>query len=176
MEKVGKIYRAGLVKNIKDGIEKSTGVFLLTYSSVSSSQMDTLRKDLSKLGAKVSATKNRVAKVALKEVNQEKLAESIGGQTVFVWTNADSVAVSKKLIEFSKGCEGLVIKAGLYEGSLLSKDDIKRLSDLPSREVLISQLLALMLSPVSRLAGILNAKSEELLSILKQYSEKKGGN
>jgi large subunit ribosomal protein L10 len=61
------------------------------------------------------------------------------------------------------------------QGAFLAKEDVSRLSDLPSREVLLAKLLSLMQSPATKLAYILNAKSRDLLSILKQYSEKKGG-
>lgn len=175
MEKVGKIVRDNLKAGIKKGLENNTGVFLLSYSAVSSAQMNTLRKDLKKLGADVLVSKNRIAKIALQELKREKLAEQVNGQTAFVWGNADSTEISKTLLKFIKQCEGVVIRGGVVEGNLLQKEDIKRLADLPSRDVLRSQLLQVMLSPLTRLAGALNAKSIDLLSILKQLSEKKGG-
>lgn len=176
MERVGKFVRTNLVGNIKDGVEKSTTTFLLTYSQVSSSQMDTLRKKLKKVGARVFVSKNRLARIALKELKQDVLGEKIKGQTAFIWSNADCVPVSKTLVDFIKGREHVLIQGGFLDGAVLSGDDVKRLSELPSREVLLATLLSVMLSPATRFAGVLNAKSRDLLSILKQLSEKKGGN
>ena len=68
------------------------------------------------------------------------------------------------------------IAGGLLEGKELNKNDVKKLSDLPSREVLLSMLLSTIQSPLTRLAGALNAKTRDLISVLKQLSEKKGGN
>ena len=176
MEKVGKLFRKSLKENIKTGIEKNKGVFLVSYTAVSAAQMNTFRKDLKRLGAKVLVSKNRIAKLALTELKQNQLADGLKGQTAFVWGDGDSAEISKALFKFIKTCEGMVVQGGVLEGSPLRKEDVKRLSDLPSRDVLRSQVLQVILSPLTRLAGALNAKSRDLLSILKQLSEKKGGN
>lgn len=175
MEKVGKIIRETLVKNIKDKVQNSTTTFVLSYSAVSSSRMGILRKALKKIGAQVHVSKNRIAQIALKELKQEQIAQEIEGQTAFVWTDSDPVSVSKALVNFTKECGTAKIRGGLLEGSYLAQDDVKRLSDLPSREVLLSRVLGVMIAPAQRLMGAMNAKSRDLLSILKQYSEKKGG-
>ena len=176
MEKVGKVLRASLRKGIKDGIEANQAVFLLNYSAISSAEMGTLRKNLSKVGAKVHVPQNRIAKLVLKELKNDDLADKIKGQTAFVWTNSDAASVSKTLIKFSDQNKNVVISGGLLDGVVLAGSDVKRLSDLPSKEVLQAQLLQVLLAPMTRFAGILNAKSRDLLSILKQYGEKKGGN
>ena len=79
-------------------------------------------------------------------------------------------------MKFAKGNEGVNVEGGLLDGVFLSQTEVKRLADLPSREDLLAQLLQTILSPMTRLAGVMNAKSRDLLSILKQLSEKKGGN
>lgn len=175
MEKVGKVLRTSLSKGIKDGIQNNQAVFVLSYTAVSSAEMGNLRKSLSKVGAKVRVPQNRIAKIVLKELKNDTLADVIKGQTAFVWTSSDAVTVSKALIKFSDQNKNIVISGGLLDGAVMIAGDIKRLSDLPAKEVLQSQLLQVMLSPLTRLAGSLNAKSRDLLSILKQYGEKKGG-
>ena len=175
MEKVSRVFRESLISNIKNKVKSNQSVFLLSYSAIPSAKMDSFRKDLKKMGAEVYVAKNRIAKLALKELDYEKLAKNINGQTAFVWTNADSSVISKSLLKFSDDLKSLSVQGGLVDGAVLEKADIKRLSDLPSREVLVSQLLQTMLSPLTRFAGVLNGKSRDLLSILKQLSERKGG-
>ena len=176
MEKVGKIFRDKLLSTLKEGVESNNNVFVLSYSGLSAIQMDTLRKDLRRIGAQVYVSKNRIAKRALKEINQEKLADDIEKQMAFVWSNADSMMVCKTLTKFEKEFKSLFVQGGLLDGALLEKNDVQRLSDLPSKEILQAQLLQTMLSPLTRLATVLNEKTRDLLSILKQLSEKKGGN
>ena len=126
-------------------------------------------------GAKVFVSKNRLAQIALKELEQENFANSITSQTAFIWSNEDAAAVSKSLVDFAKEIKGAVVQGGISDGAFLSKEQVQRLAALPPREVLLAQLLQTILSPITQLAGVLNAKSRDLLSILKQLSEKKGG-
>ena len=73
--RVGKVLRASLMKGIKDGIQNNQAVFLLSYSALSASQMDSLRKNLHRVGAQVHVPKNRIAKLALKELKNDTLAK-----------------------------------------------------------------------------------------------------
>jgi large subunit ribosomal protein L10 len=174
MENVGRVLRTRLIDDIKEGIKTRNNTFLISYSEVSAAQFNDLRKDLKRIGADVVVSKNRLAGIALKETSQQ-LADTIDGQMAFIWSNADAAAVSKLLKEFSGKCKGVKVAGGLLAGAFLSSYDVERLSSLPSREILLSQLLASLNAPLTRFAGILNAKSQDLLSILKQLSEKKGG-
>ena len=175
MKRVGRLFREDLVSHVQEGIEKRNNVFMVSYSRVSGPQMNTLRKGLKSVGARFYISRNSMAELALKSLNHEKLSSRISGQTAFVFSDADSVEVSKVLIKFAKECDGLVIQGGLLEGALLEKADVERLSELPSREVLLTMLLRTLNTPVTRLARALNAKTRDLLSILSQLSEQKGG-
>lgn len=175
MKRVGLIYREGLAKRIKSNVEEKSSTFVLTYSKLSSSQISDLRKELDQAGASMYVSKNRVAAFALKEMEQAELAATLSGQTAFVWSDSDSSAIAKILIKYSEDFENITVPAGLLDGQFLGQNDVKRLSALPSREVLLAQLLSMIQAPVTRFMGALNAKSRDLLSILKQLSEKKGG-
>jgi len=175
VEKVGHLLRRNLIENIKGSVEERSNAFLISYSSLSGSQMNDLRKDLKRLGAQMFVSRTRLARLALKEIEQEEFSSVLSGQTAFVWSNADAVTVSKLLVDFTKKNDNVSVRGAVLDGAFLPDQDIKRLADLPSREVLLSQLLSAILSPITTLAGHLNAKSRDLLSILKQLSEKKGG-
>ena len=175
MGKVGEIFKQGLLKSVKNGISENQGTFVISYSSLTASQMDDLRKSMKDLGAKIYVSKNRIAKIALKDLECDDVVGGAQAQTAFAWTNEDIAAVSKALVKFEKDFESVEIKGGLLDGAILKQADVKRLADLPSKEVLQAQLLGTIIAPLTRLAGALNAKSRDLLSILKQLSEKKGG-
>ncbi len=176
MKKVGELFREDLVNRIKENVTDRSSVFLLSYSGLSGLKFNELRKELKQVGADVYATKNRVAKLTLKDLELEELGSKISGQTAFVWSDADSAAISKVLVNFTKDSELVKVQGGLLDERVLDFSDIKVLSDLPSREVLLSTLLGTIQAPVTRLLGAFNAKSRDLLSILKQLSEQKGGN
>ena len=175
MKRVGQAYREKLVNRIQNGLENNNAMFLLNYSHLSGAKMNELRKNLKSAGADVYVSKNALARLALKNLKQESLANRVTGQTAFIWTTADAVTISKILVKFVEQCETVTVPGGLLEGQLLEQQDVKKISKLPTREVLLSLLLATIQAPVARLAGAFNAKSRELLSILGQLSEKKGG-
>ena len=73
----------------------------------------------------------------------------------------DAVAAAKVLADFAKGNDKLVLKAGAYAGKALDAEGIKSLASIPTKEVLLAQLLGLMQSPVSRMARVLAALAEQ---------------
>jgi large subunit ribosomal protein L10 len=176
MMKVGKIYRDKVVGKIKDGVTKQQASILVNYNKISSGDISSLRKVLQKNKAKMYSSRNSLVKVALKGTEMSSLAEDLKGTTAFIWTDADASVVSKLLVKFSEKNETFAIRGGVFQKSVLRKEDIKRLADLPAKEVLVAQLLGTLQSPMTRLARTLNGKTTELILILKQLSEKRGGN
>ena len=171
MKKIGQVYRENLVDHIKKGINENKNIFFVTYSGLSAPRMNDFRKNLKTVKAGVYVSKNSIARIALKDLNQERIVEKMTGQTAFVWTNADAAEISKVLIKFLEKCENITIQGGLLEGEAIEKWDVKKLADLPSKQVLLAMLFSTIQSPLTRLAGALSAKTRELLSILKQLSE-----
>lgn len=175
MMKVGTLYRQRMASSVKEGVSKKSSTFVVSYRGISSAKMNILRKDLKRKKAEVLVSKTSVARIALKEAKQENLAASIEGQMALILSNADASEVSKVLVNFAKSYEGFVVRGGILDGAFLTEEQIKTLSDLPSREVLLAKFLGTMSAPLTRFAGALNAKTRDMISILKQKSEK-GGN
>jgi len=173
--KVGQLYRKSICDTVQTGVTKKSSTFVITWTGISSFKMDSLRKDLKRKKADVLVSKSSVARIALKNSNYENLASSIKGQTALVLSDTDASEISKVLVTFAKGCEGFVVAGGVLNGAILSSDQVKTLSDLPSREVLLSMFVGTLQAPATRFAAALNAKSRDFVSILKQKSEK-GGN
>ncbi len=173
--KVGQLYRKRIADSVKEGVTKKSNAFVVTYSGVSSSKMDSLRKDLKRKKADILVSKTSVARIALKDSNYETLANRLSGQLAFILSDADASEISKVLVNFSKNYEGFIVQGGLLNGAMLSPEEVKTLSDLPSREVLLAKFVGTLQAPVTRFAAALNAKSRDFVSILTQKS-KKGGN
>lgn len=176
MIKVGRLFRESMVKTIKEGVGSKSSAFIVNYDALTSNRSTDLRKKLSSKDARFYMTRKSIAKIALKELDAENIAKTLDGQTAFVWSDNDAADISKTLVEFSKDCDTFTVRGGMLDGAILSADDVKRLSDLPSREVLLAQLLGTIQAPLTRLASVLNGNTRDLLSVLKQLSEQKGGN
>jgi large subunit ribosomal protein L10 len=100
--------------------------------------------------------KNTLARRAAQGTQFEPLADSMVGPLIY-GISADPIASAKVLQNFAKTQDQLVIKAGLYNGKLLDVAGVKALATIPSRDELLSQLLGVMLAPVSAMARVLGA-------------------
>lgn len=175
MKKVGQLIRENIAEKIRHNVAEHSTTFLVSYSKMSSPKMNNFRKALSATGAKVYVAKNRIAKKTLTAMKFDDMSSKITQQIAFVWSDSDSVEVAKVLVKLVKDLEGLSIQGGVLDGKAVQQADVKRLSDLPSREVLLTMLAQTIQSPLVRLAVALNAKTRDLIYILKQLSEKAGG-
>jgi len=174
MMKVGELFRKRMATSIKDGLSKKSNTFVVSFLGISSAKMDNLRKDLKRKKADVLVSKASVSRIAFKESKLEGLADRMQGQTALVSSDADASEISKILVKFAKDYQGFVVQGGVLDGAVLNSDQIKTLSDLPSREVLLAKLAGTFNAPLTRFAGALNAKTRDFVSILKQKSEKGG--
>ena len=172
MMKVGTLYRQRMATSVKEGVSNKSNTFVVSYRGISSAKMNTLRKDLKRKKAEVLVSKTSVARIALKEAKYDGLAGTIEGQMALILSNADASEVSKVLVKFAKDYEGFTVRGGVLDGAFLTEAEVKTLSDLPSREVLLAKLMGTMNAPLTRFAGALNAKTRDMISILKQKSEK----
>jgi large subunit ribosomal protein L10 len=104
--------------------------------------------------------KNTLARRAVQGTPFEALADKMVGPLMYS-ISADPVSAAKVVYEFSKMNEKLVIKAGLYNGKVMDAAAVNALATVPSKEVLLAQLLGLLQSPVSSLARVLSAVAEQ---------------
>ena len=104
--------------------------------------------------------KNTLARRAVAGTPFEVASASMVGPLIYGFSE-DAVAAAKVISDFAKGNDKLIVKAGAYAGKALNADGVKALASVPSKEVLLSQLLGLMQSPVSRFARVLAAVAEK---------------
>ena len=123
-------------------------------------QLDQLRKQARDKGVYLHVLKNTLARRAVAGTQFEVASESMAGPLIYGFSE-DAVAAAKVLADFAKGNDKLVIKAGAFDGKALDANGVKALAAIPSKEVLLSQLLGLMQSPVSRMARVLAALAEK---------------
>lgn len=114
-----------------------------------------LRRDLRKVGGEYKVAKNTLAKLAIRDTSFSELDPAFKGPTGIVFGYADPVSVAKVLVKFSEDHNKLSISAGVLEKQLLKPEDVKQLAELPSREVLLAQLMGLLQAPASQLVRLL---------------------
>lgn len=139
------------VADIRERLSQASLAIMTEYRGLTVAQMNRLRRELKQVDARYQVTKNTLTRRALKETAFEKLEELLQGPTGLVTSTKDPVAAAKVLVRFAEQCEKLKITGGILDGEVLPAAVVNALAKLPSREVLVAQLLGLMNAPASQL-------------------------
>jgi large subunit ribosomal protein L10 len=149
-----------VVTDVAAQAARSQTLALAEYRGLTVEHLNNLRRQARDKGVYLHVLKNTLARRAVAGTPFEVASESMVGPLIYGFSE-DAVAAAKVLSDFAKGNDKLVVKGGAYAGRMLSADGIKSLAAIPSKEVLLAQLLGLMQSPVSRMARVLAAIAEK---------------
>jgi large subunit ribosomal protein L10 len=146
---------------------------VVSFKGVNTQQANVLRRDLSEKDIKLKVVKNSLAAIALKEIGVPALGQMLEGPSAITASVNDPVILTKVLTKWSKEISSLKIVGGLIDGEMLSLDDIKTLSAIPSREVVLTQIVFAIQAPMVQLANVFNATASSLCRVLHAIKEKK---
>ena len=149
------------VAEIKEKMEKAQAVVLTNYQGLTVEQDTELRKNLREAGIEYRVYKNTLVTLAAKELGHEGILEYLEGPVSIAFGYEDATAPARVLNNFAKDHKALELKAGIVDGIVYDQDMIKKIADIPSKEVLIAKLLGSIKSPLSNLAYLLNAIKEK---------------
>jgi large subunit ribosomal protein L10 len=148
--------KKAIVADVGAQLAGAQTVVLAEYRGIPVEQLTKLRASARDQGVYLRVLKNTLARRAAQGTQFEPLADSMVGPLIY-GISADPIASAKVLQSFAKTQDKLVITAGLYNGKLLDVAGVKALATIPSRDELLSQLLGVMLAPVSAMARVLGA-------------------
>jgi len=161
-----------VVEEIKAKVEKAQSVVLVDYRGLNVEEVTELRKKYSEAGVDYKVYKNTMMRFAFKEAGFEDFNENLTGPNAVAFGYDDPVAPAKVTNEVAKDHEKLEIKAGIVDGQIIGLERIKALADLPSREVLIAQVLGGLNGPISGFANVLQGTMRNLVYALNAGKEK----
>ncbi len=145
------------VEEIKAQLTKAVSGVFVDYCGLTVEQDTELRNKLRAAGVEYKVVKNTLTRFAAKEVGLDGLDEILNGPTALAISEHDEVTAAKVLADFAKDNEQLEIKSGFLEGKVVSVDEVKKLADTPSRDVLIAKIMGSMNAPISKLVRTLQA-------------------
>ena len=154
------------VADLHTRLEKAEGTFIVDYKGLNVEAINRLRRELKKVDAEFQVIKNRLLKLASEETTTGLIQEHMQGPSAIALTYEDVVSPAKVLIEFAKDFQALKIKAGQISGKVVQTDGIRRLAELPGREVLLGRVLSVMLGVPSSFVRVLNGVVVKLLNVL----------
>ena len=144
------------VAELAGEFRESNGAVLTEYRGLTVKQLQELRRSLGE-NARYAVAKNTLTKFAAKQADVELPEELLTGPTAIAFITGDVVEAAKGLRDFAKEHKTLVIKGGFLDGKVLQPDEIKKLADLESREVLLAKLAGGMKASIAGAAGLFNA-------------------
>ena len=162
-----------LIEELHKKFIGASGSFVVEYKGLNVEASNALRSNLSKAGAELKVVKNRLLKLAADGTESSSLYDYMRGPSAIVVASDDTVGVAKVLTEFAKTNINLIVKAGQISGKVFDAEGVKRLADLPGREVLLAQVLAAMQAVPVSLVSVLSGIPRKFLYVLKALEEKK---
>lgn len=164
-----------LVAQYTDLLSRSQATILTDYRGLTATEISGLRNKLREVDSQYHVIKNTLFRLALQNVGHSVPEELLVGPVAVSFCLGEIPPSAKTLVDFAKDSKVLIIKGGLLSGKAIGVEDIQALSSLPSREVLLAQVLAGMQSPISGLVTVLSGPIRGLLNVLKARSEQLEG-
>ena len=164
--------KAAAVAELTDEFRSSNGAVLTEYRGLTVAQLKQLRTALGD-DVNYAVVKNTLTKIAAKDAGVDSFDSLLEGPSAIAFIKGDPVVAAKGLRDFAKANPLLVIKGGVLEGKALGSDEISKLADLESREVLLAKLagamkaapqqaVSLFAAPLSQAARLFAALQEKL--------------
>lgn len=165
--------KAAVVADLNGKFAKAKIAIVSDYRGLTVSGFEQLRRELKKNDAEIRVAKNTLLRKAIEGTPFELMTAHLEGTTAITVSYADPVTPAKILTEFAKEHPELQIRSGVLDGKPLTTDDVKALSTLPSRDVLLAQVLSVMQAVPTNFVRVLNAVPLSFLYTLQALKEKK---
>ncbi len=145
------------ITDLTEKFARSKAVVFTDYKGLTVAEIANLRKLLKEANAEFKVAKNTLIAIAVKGTPIEAAKDFFTGPTAVAFGFDDPVAAAKKLLDYSEKNDKLKIKSGIVEGKLFLFDDLKALSKLPPRNILLGMMAGTFQAPAAKLARALNA-------------------
>ncbi len=174
VKKIGVLYRELVTAELKRRMEVSADVFLINFEKLRSAEVSDLRKALRGSGGNLLVVKNSFMRRAFEEAKKPAETQKLlDGPMGMVFVSEDPIGVCKALVDFAKAHEALSIHGGFMADRMVSKDDVKTMAVLGSRQAVYQQVAGVLNAPVAKLAQGLNQIVAKLVYALKAVGDGK---
>jgi large subunit ribosomal protein L10 len=163
--------KVAAVAELSTRFRDASAALLTEYRGLTTAQLTELRRDLGSTTT-YAVVKNTLTKRAAGDAGLAELGELLSGPTAIAFVQGDPVEAAKGLRDFARANPTLIIKGGVVDGTPLSAQEIGRLADLESREVLLGKLAGAMMANLSKAAGLFQAPLSQMARLAAALQEK----
>ena len=149
-----------IVAEIKEKIQNSSSAVLVDYKGLNVEQVTELRNEFRKSNCEYKVYKNRLLKIAFEDLGIKFDSSCYDGTTALA-TSTDVVAPAKITFDGESKYKVMKAKAGYIEGKVMNYNEVKAIASIPSKDVLVAQLLGLLLNPIRSLAVVLDQAAKK---------------
>jgi large subunit ribosomal protein L10 len=167
-----KTQKAEIVNELADKIKRQKSLIFTDAKGVKVKDIQIIRRELRKLEAEYRVAKKTLMELALKKEGKEMDLSEFNGSLASSFGYEDPISLIKVLTKLAKTNDKFKILGGMVEGRVLSVAEIKELSKIPSREILLAKLVGSIKSPISGLANVLQGNLRNLVGVLNAISNK----
>jgi large subunit ribosomal protein L10 len=166
-----------VVADLTDRLKSSETLIVADYRGLTMPQIDDLRTELLKHGAKFTVVKNTLTRRAAEAAGADALLALLDGPTAIAFLEADGdpVAVAKAIGATARETKVLAVRGGILDGRAITADEIETLAKLPPLEQLRGQVLGAITAPLYAIVGLFNAPLQNLVGLIDARIEQLGG-
>lgn len=162
------------VDELKELLRDAKSIVLNDFTGLNVADISELRRLCRENNVVYTIVKNTLAKRSFAALGLEEIESILDGPTAVALSRDDEVVPAKVLNDFAKDYELPRLKGAYVAGRLLDDEETKRLASLPSKEILLAQVVGTFQAPMRGLVNVLGASLRDLLYVLKAVAEKKG--
>lgn len=156
-----------VVAELVERLRSSDTLIVADYRGLSMSEIDGVRTELLKHGARFSVVKNTLTKRAAEEAGVPQLVELLDGPTAIAFVGeGDMVAVAKSLNDTARQTRILSLRGGILRGQPMSADQVRDLAALPPTDILQGQVIGAVVGPLNAIVGLFTAPLRELVGVI----------
>ena len=165
-----------VVAELVERLRVSDTLIVADYRGLTMTEIDGVRTELLKHGARFSVVKNTLTKRAAEQAGVPSLVELLEGPTAIAFVlEGDMIAVAKTLNDTARQTKVLSLKGGLLQGQPVTAEEVQKLAALPPADVLQSQVLGAVIGPLSAIVGLFTGPLRDLVGVLDARIEQLGG-
>jgi len=156
----------------KEWYSKSVGVVFADYRGLKVKEMQALRRNLREKGGEIHVLKNTLFRIAAGEDVANMPTELHNGTTAVAFVFENEAECAKVLLDYAKTNKVLKVKGGYFSGKAFSAKEVEALSELPPRDVLISQVIGAIAAPISTLVSTIEALYADPIRVIGAVADK----
>jgi large subunit ribosomal protein L10 len=162
------------VAALTEETRSSTAMIVSEYRGLKVSELGAIRRELRKQNVSYHVVKNRLMKIASKDAGNDTVNALLSGPTAIAFIKADEGASAKAVLDALRPYRLIKITGGVVGTQILNAEGVARLSQLPSRDVVLSQVAGAIAAPMATVAGMFDAPLRDVAGLVQALADSKG--